>query len=89
MPKNLDLFGGETEKNPQTLLGRAGYRTATPTEKADGKTCKQCKHRTRQYGYYKCKLISLSHSMASDIRLKGTCNKWEQEIPELNIKEDW
>ena len=43
-------------------------------------SCKTCKHLSgfdyHNKRYYKCELIGISHSEATDIRLKNVCNKW-------------
>ena len=47
------------------------------------KTCKTCKHaRSIEFAkvYWKCELWKLSHSSATDIRLKNVaCGRWEQK----------
>ena len=48
----------------------------------EGETCKTCTHciKCGYHGrtYYKCELWIISHSAATDIRLKNkACNKWE------------
>jgi hypothetical protein len=51
----------------------------------EGKTCKDCKHLLRfDYHdriYYKCELWIVSHSTATDVRLKDkACGLWEREV---------
>lgn len=77
------LFGDEipdTDKKPHSpykaFKARYNYRKSyDKTERC--KTCKYCGY--FQYGtkYYKCKLMGLSHSNATDIRVNNICDKWE------------
>lgn len=84
--KYPDLFGGETMVVPelkprgpyQEMRLKMGYRNAA---KDATQRCGSCKRlyvvgsRTRTY--FKCKLLGVSNSKASDIRLKGVCNEWK------------
>lgn len=52
------------------------YRLSKDTNK-----CKNCLYLTsgggNVRGYYKCELIGVSNSSATDIRLKNVCDKWD------------
>lgn len=85
-PTHPDLFEEEDTpmaKRPagyiQMLKRRMKYREAEPGEP----TCNDCKHliKERYHGrnYYKCALIGISRSEATDVKLKDTCRK--QECP--------
>lgn len=80
-----DLFGGETpiskpphgpyEKRKKQLQ----YREA---EAGSEKRCENCAHLIKKNfhgrNYYKCELIGMSSSEATDIRLKNTCNRFKK-----------
>jgi len=57
---------------------RVGYRLAEDEERS----CKACKYRIRiKYhgkSFNKCEKLGLSHSEATDIRLKCICNLYEK-----------
>ena len=57
------------------------YRKAIYANK-DGKRCVWCKHLLQNSGntnnYYKCELIGVSHSSATDIRLSCVCDLFEE-----------
>ena len=84
---NYDIFGNLSEPNEPK---REGNRYKTMQElhgiKDGNDTCKTCKHcvcytnRQGNRNYYKCELWIVSHSSATDIRLKNkACNKYEGE----------
>lgn len=60
---------------------RHHYRLST-----DEKKCKNCKHSGYVHGlanqYFKCKLMGISGSAATDIRLRNVCDLWEAEKEE-------
>ena len=62
----------------QQWKARNGYRLGTKDQ-----CCKLCKNRqSGQYHgkvYHKCNLLGMSHSTATDIRLKNVCNLFEKE----------
>ena len=85
MPLNYDIFGNLSEP-PE--IKREGNRYRTMQElhgiKEGNDTCKTCDHLMNGYyhgkSYYKCELWIVSHSSATDIRLKNrACNKYERE----------
>lgn len=82
--KNFDLFGGETEileqdSNPNNMSKYQKtklfyhYRKST-----DEKRCSNCSNHIGggYHGkqYHKCKLIGVSHSFATDIRVSAVCD---------------
>ena len=86
--KSLNLFGEMQDVNfeqpkklgkIQKIKQRNGFRIA-PNKTT---SCRFCKLliKVDYHGktYYKCDLIGTSHSEATDIRLKNTCNKFEHE----------
>ena len=84
--KHPDLFGGTTPvkeeiRSPYKYRKSVmGYRKAKPEEQNRCKNCKHCQiWECRAGRYYKCELIGLSNSEATDVRANGTCNKWEAE----------
>ena len=78
-----DIFGNLVKPTEETSKGRKKYKTMQELHGIkEGETCKTCKHciNCGYHGrtYYKCKLWVISHSNATDIRLKNkACNKWE------------
>jgi hypothetical protein len=82
--KQIDIFGNENEPAPGIKKGRPKYRSMQSLHGViKGKTCKTCKHLMNGYyhgkSYYKCELWVVSHSSATDIRLKTTaCKKYEE-----------
>ena len=85
MPLNYDIFGNLSEP-PEPKHDGNRYRTMQELHgiKEGNDTCKTCKHCIGQYhhgkAYYKCDLWIISHSEATDIRLKNkACNKYERE----------
>lgn len=82
--KQLDIFGNEVTVKKEFPVGKR-YRTMQQMYGIkEGKKCGDCKHciNCGYHGrsYYKCELWIISHSSATDIRLKNTaCNKYESE----------
>ena len=83
--KQIDIFGNEyVPLPPEPKKGRKKYKSMQYLHGiTEGKMCKTCRHclgidyhaRT----YYKCELWILSHSPATDIRLKNkACGKYEE-----------
>ena len=86
MMKQFDIFGNENEIPVNVKkTGRRKYKTMQQLHGIrDGETCKTCMHLMNGYyhgkSYYKCELWIVSHSSATDIRLKNkACSKWERE----------
>jgi hypothetical protein len=82
MVEQYDLFGGcsdvkedfNTSRKMNTMQKIYGYK--------EDETCKGCKYLLKfdyhNRTYYKCELWVISHSAATDIRLKNkACNKWK------------
>jgi len=75
-----DLFGGETkyvEPKPKKLIDAlSNYRHSESDKK-----CKNCsnliKKRQNMKNYYKCALLGVSRSSATDIRLNNVCDHYE------------
>lgn len=83
MSKALDLFGNMTEMESKNISSpylrfknHNRYRLSENTES----NCKNCNHcRRMEYhnkNYYKCILMGISHSTATDIKLKNVCDKF-------------
>jgi hypothetical protein len=86
MPLNYDIFGNLTKPPEPPPKGRKPYKTMQELHgiKEGDDTCKTCDHLMNGYyhgkSYYKCELWIVSHSSATDIRLKNrACNKYERE----------
>lgn len=85
---NPDLFGGETtapdKLKAQHKSGYMMWKQGAGYRKSDSKTrcCATCLH-SRGYRasrtFYKCVKLGISHSTATDIRLRDVCNLWEKE----------
>jgi hypothetical protein len=82
--KNLDLFDGETDKNPnlrpsdyQKWKLRNKYRESTDPNIC----CKTCVYskKHRKYTYKKCVLLGESSSIATDIRMRDVCDLYIKE----------
>ena len=85
MAKSLNLFGDMQEMEPpnepkskyQRFKSMNHYQVSDNVE-----SCKSCAHCLKmEYhnkNYYKCELMGVSHSEASDIRLKMVCDKWSK-----------
>jgi hypothetical protein len=87
MEKQYDIFGNLTEPPKPTPKGRKKYKTMQELYgiKEGDNTCKTCVHLANGYyhgkSYYKCELWIVSHSSATDVRLKNkACNKYEEEL---------
>ncbi|MEX0662091.1 MAG: hypothetical protein WEA58_04110 [Balneolaceae bacterium] len=85
--KDPELSVPESAKGDSFYYSRflaAQYRTASKT---DPKRCEHCKHlRKMQLGhrnFYKCALIGVTHSRATDVRLKGVCNRFDMDLRKL------
>lgn len=56
-----------------------------------GICCKTCVNKLSVHGgsksYYKCSIMGVSASTASDIRLRNVCDKWERKNEQENRKE--
>ena len=82
--KQIDIFGNEVDPVPDIKKGKKRYRPMQALYGiTKGKTCKTCKHCICMYhhtrSYYKCELWIISHSSATDIRLKNNaCGKYEE-----------
>lgn len=92
MIENYDIFGNVTEP-PEPKHDGNRYRTMQELHgiKEGNDTCKTCDHLMNGYyhgkSYYKCELWIVSHSSATDIRLKNpACNKYEREITDNDYK---
>lgn len=77
-----DLFkDGETPigKEPKGWAQKKKRRMGYHEAREDEPSCADCDHLIKQTyhdkNYYKCDLIGISRSEATDIRLKDTCNK--------------
>ncbi len=82
----MDIFGNivpEEQVKPK-VVGRRKYLTMQEMHGVvDGKTCKTCKHCQHFYcvnkSVYKCDLWYMTHSEATDIRLKHqACKKYQE-----------
>ena len=85
--KAINLFGELqeiTEKKAMSPYQIIKCRNKYGPSKNSVERCKNCSHCIGMRGntktFYKCKLIGVSNSEATDIRLKDTCNKFEHEI---------
>lgn len=83
--RQLELFGGEAElktisKTPARETIKSRWRKMYGY--LDGKQCKECKYLgsyTANKKWYKCTLMGMSNSSATDIRLKDiACNRYEE-----------
>lgn len=83
------MFGG-CSVPPEKVRSTNRYKTMQEmwgiTEGKKCKTCTHCVCRKWDKKYYKCELWCMSHSTATDIRLKNqACGKYEEDI--INDKE--
>ena len=91
--KQLDIFGKETDinsiceniniKKERTIKGK--FRSAYGYDKRN--RCKECQHHIvlhyNDKNFHKCKMIGISHSSATDIRLKDhACKLFVEEVKE-------
>jgi hypothetical protein len=82
----LDIFGNEipveriAEKKPQETIKNRWRRMYGYDEAHRCGDCKYlCKYATNDSHYYKCNLMGISASEATDIRLKDVaCKRWEE-----------
>lgn len=83
-----DLFGGETPiKQPAKGFARAfrkaNYRKAPILFNQDIPCCGDCQHlRSKFYRgktYYKCALVGITNSEATDIRLSYVCDNYNAD----------
>ena len=86
MNDQIDIFGGSTPiKDVETKEKRSIIRLFRKKHGFNhGHLCKDCKNLVCVYHngkrYYKCLLIGLSPSKATDIHLKDiACKKWERK----------
>ena len=88
---NLDFFNEETETPDAFKLSRSSIyqkiKRANQYKKATGEDkCKNCANCRRYHHndktYYKCLIIGISSSSATDIRVGFTCKKWEKQNEE-------
>ena len=83
MAKSINLFGEMQEmdsKEPRSIYQR--FKSMNHYQESDNvESCKSCinllKMECHNKNYYKCKLMGVSHSEASDIRLKMICHKYK------------
>lgn len=78
MTKQLHLVEVTEQKRPNTCLKYQKWKLENNYRKADnGMRCANCVNivGTR---FYKCKLLGLSSSSATDIRLSYVCNRFEE-----------
>ena len=80
----LDIFGGETpveelgQRPPRETIKSAFRRMYGYDESHRCGDCRHCEAHFRQKTYYKCRLMGISASEATDIRLKDpACKRWE------------
>lgn len=81
----LDIFGNEipveqiVEKKPQESIKSRWRRMYGYDEEHRCGDCKYlCKYATNDSHYYKCNLMGISASEATDIRLKDVaCKRWK------------
>jgi len=87
--KQMNIFGGEDEpvqakRGPLGVFQQARFDYDYRKSDSSEKRCATCQ---RIYGIkfrsgrvvYKCRCIGISHSAASDIRLRSVCRHWEGE----------
>ena len=86
--KQIDIFGNEIPVEELELKKNNGARKYKTMQQLYGELpefkCKDCKHCVgidyHRRTYYKCELWIMSHSEATDIRLKNVaCKKFEKE----------
>ena len=85
--KQIDIFGNEVDLDDIPIPQQKGCKRFKTMQEQYGEfrgfQCKDCKHCIK-YEYhnktfYKCELWRLSHSEATDIRLKNVaCRKFEK-----------
>ena len=91
-----DLFGNEV--HPPKTIPRHGYKRlkyARGYKRSNDpiRRCKYCRHCVKVYGntrdYYKCRLIGISSSEATDIRLRNVCMLWDMDVKTLEDFKRW
>jgi len=82
---NKDLFGNDTTGEMITCTMGPYHRFKAANQYRHGDNhmnCGTCDNFTRRVGsdkvYFKCKLMGVSHSSASDILKSGVCDMWEK-----------
>jgi len=84
-----DLFGEEYTPPERRKMGYESayqlFKRVTHYRRSDtAQQCRFCIHRDsggyRTKMLHKCKLMGLSHSEASDIRLRNVCDKFEDNL---------
>ena len=85
MSKQRGLFGEDVEMNKDKITHGhyVDLKRANNFRKGIiSRCCKWCKHLVVSQGntkkYFKCSLMGVSSSEASDIRLYNVCNKFEE-----------
>lgn len=91
-----DLFGNEiNETMPRPHHGYKLLKHIRQYRLSDSKTrrCKFCRHRVQVWGntrqYHKCRLIGITSSEATDIRLRNVCILWDMEVNTMEEFERW
>ena len=91
--ENYDIFGNCTVPPEPPSPGRKRYPSMQSIHgiKQGNETCKTCNHCVCKFHhgkiYYKCALWIISHSSATDIRLKNkACNRYEKEKEDAHGK---
>jgi len=82
--KQVNLFGELQETEKPEPLRKQKFKTMQQIHGTNNnEICKTCIHaKSIEFAkvYWKCELWKLSHSSATDIRLKNTaCGRWEQK----------
>ena len=86
MPQQYDMFGGCEEIKEPIKLPTNKYRTMQELwGYTENKTCKTCMYLLggsyHDKTYYKCDLWKISHSSATDVRLKNqACGKYKEGV---------
>jgi hypothetical protein len=90
----FDLFGGETEINEtaKTVTHMSKYQKTKLyyhyRKATDSKKCGNCANHIgggyHEKQYHKCKLIGVSHSIATDIRISCVCDAHKYSANYLN-----
>lgn len=83
--EQITLFDVDNEPIPMSFKSQyQKWKYQNKYRKADDLSdirCKNCKHRVIIHSsgkiYYKCRLIGISHSSATDIRLSNVCKNFE------------
>ena len=84
--KQINLFGELQEFNDKKESNSPyiSFKKRNNYHKAINKyaCCKTCKYCLKKWGntsnYYKCELIGVSSSEATDIRVRNVCNLWDK-----------